>query len=116
MLNRILVLLLASALLVACSAAPSKVVRIDARSQETAEASYRAMMDRLSPDQQFKLALAVLVLNMEGVNSVYDVLASPDLKSPSVGHIRAKVAGMNAEEIVALSTQVSDVRIEPARR
>ena len=114
MLKKIAVVMLSSALLLGCATTSVKrtAVRIDASSIESAETSYKAMMrDRSEPDQQ-KLALAVLMLNMEGVKSVYVVVGNPELQSPSIGRIRAKVAGMTAEEIMELAARNPSGRIE----
>jgi len=83
-------------------------VRIDATSVETAVASYQAMMTGRSQAQQQQLALAVLMLNLEGVKSASD--AGDD--AGSVGPIKDKVAGLSADEIIALSARVKTLRIE----
>jgi hypothetical protein len=85
------------------------VVRIDATSAETAEASYQAMLVGRSEAQMQRLALAVLLLNLEGVKSAYDLVGDDH---GSVGAIRNKVAGMSADEIIALSARVKEPRIE----
>ena len=109
----IVTVLLASSLATAC-ATGSRIkapLRIDATSVESTRASYRAMMDRRSEAEQRELALAVLVLNMEGVKSAYEVVGNPELQAPSVERIRSKVAGLTAEEIIALSKRNSPVKI-----
>lgn len=87
-------------------------VRIDSSSHEAAEASYSAMMQDLSATQKQQLALAVFTLNMEGVESAYEVVGNPELQSPSIGRIKDKVAAMTADEIVALAARTSSVRID----
>lgn len=108
---RSLLALVVIALLAACTAVgPAKdVVRIDATSAETAEASYRAMMAGRSEAQKQRLAIAVLVLNLEGVNSARDAVGKDH---GNIGPIRNKVAGLSAEEIIALSATVKGPRIE----
>jgi hypothetical protein len=114
MLKHIALLLLTFALSTACTAMPtqSDAVRIDSSSQEAAEASYKTMMKGRSEWENQKLALAVLMLNMAGVKSAYEVVGNPELQSPSIGRIKDKVAGMTADEIITLAARTSDVRIE----
>ncbi|BDU16502.1 hypothetical protein [Lysobacter auxotrophicus] len=104
--------LLALAIAVAAGCASVKsgpeVVRIDATSVETAEASYQAMMVGRSVAQQQRLALAVLMLNLEGAKSANEVGSDPG----SVGPIRNKVAGLSADEIIALAARVKEPRVE----
>ena len=105
--------LLALAIAVAAGCAsvrsgPEVVVRIDATSAETAEASYQAMMVGRSMAQKQRLALAVLMLNLEGVESANEVGSDPG----SVGPIRNKVAGLSADEIIALAAGVKEPRVE----
>lgn len=89
-------------------------VRIDSSSPQAAKASYREMMENRSQDNQVKLALAVLTLNMKGVKSASEVVNNPELQSPSIVRIRTEVAGMTAEQIIALAARVPSVHIEPA--
>lgn len=92
--------------------AQQATVRIDASSSLAAEASYKAMMMGRSQADQQKLGLAVLVLNMQGVKSASEVVNNPALQSPSIVRIRTKVAGMTAEQIIALAAKNPSVRIE----
>ncbi|HEY5805610.1 MAG TPA: hypothetical protein VIT90_18180 [Lysobacter sp.] len=110
MLRHLLAFVIAAAL-VGCATAGhgGDVVRMDATSVETAEASYHAMMVGRSEAQQQRLALAVLLLNLEGVKSANDLVGDDQ---GSVGPIRNKVAGLSAEEIIALSARVKEPRIE----
>ena len=98
-------LLFATSLATACATGSGTMepLRIDATSVESTRASYKAMMDKRSEAQQMQLALAVLVLNMEGVKSAYEVVGNPELQAPSVERIRSKVADLTAEQIIALS-------------
>lgn len=117
MLKRFLLLILTMAI-AACAATSteSHAVRIDSSSYPAAEASYEAMMQGRSEAEKRKLALAVLMLNLEGVKGVYETLDNPELQSPSIGRIREKVSGMTAAEIIALASRVSDVRVEAPGR
>ena len=86
--------------------------RIDSSSSQSAKDSYRAMMSGRSQADQQKLAIAVLVLNMQGVKSATEVVNNPELQAPSIDRIRAKVAGMTAEEIIALAAKNPSVRVD----
>ncbi|MGY0561815.1 hypothetical protein ACW7G2_14015 [Luteimonas sp. A277] len=113
MLKHFAVALLASLLAIGCTTtAERNAVRIDASSIESAETSYKAMMRSQSDSGKQKLAIAMVVLNMEGVESAYEVVANPELQSPSIGGIKDRVAGMTAAEIIALADRTSDVRVE----
>ena len=103
-----------SATIVGCaSVAPQPAaVRIDSSSSQSAEASYKAMMSERSQANQQKLAIAVLVLNMQGVKSATEVVNNPGLQAPSIDRIRAKVVGMTAEEIIALAAKNPSGRVD----
>jgi hypothetical protein len=102
------------AMILGCTtvAAEQATVRIDSSSSQAAEASYKAMMEGRSQADQQKLGLAVLMLNMQGVKSASEVVNNPELQSPSIVRIRTKVAGMTAEQIIALAAKNPSVRIE----
>lgn len=87
-------------------------VRIDATSIETAKASYEAMLAQRTQAQQQRLAIAVLLLNMEGVKSAREIATNPSLQTLGIGAIKDKVAGMSADEIITLSSQMKDLHIE----
>ncbi|HEY0501889.1 MAG TPA: hypothetical protein VGD42_00210 [Lysobacter sp.] len=109
---RFLLALVLAASLAGCATASkdADVVRIDATSVETAEASYKAMMAGRSQAQQQRLGLAVLLLNMEGVKSAHE---ADGLSDPGgVSAIKDKIAGLSAEEIIALSGRVKSPRVE----
>ena len=105
---------LAVAMTVGCAAAAAQqsAVRIDSSSSQAAEASYKAMMNGRSQAEQQKLAIAVFMLNMQGVKSASEVVNNPELQSPSIARIREKVAGMTAEQIIELAAQNPSVRLE----
>ncbi len=92
-------------------AAEQSAVRIDASSSQATEASYKAMMKARSPADQQKLAIAVLVINMQGVKSASEVVNNPALQAPSINRIRDKVAGMTAEQIIQLAAKNPSVRV-----
>lgn len=84
-------------------------VRIDASSEQTANASFNQMMKALPRSKQGALAGAMLQLNLVGTNSVYDVVGNPALQSLSAGRIKDRIAGMSAEEIIELARTAPDV-------
>ena len=98
------------------TAGSKKAARIDGSSPEAAVASYEAMMRGRSEEERKKLALAIVVLNMEDVQSGYEVVGNPELESPSIARIRKIVAGMTAEEIWVRAAQSPTIRIESARQ
>lgn len=117
MLRLAVVALVSSVLAVGCASSPTQadLVRIDATSRESAEASYRAMMKGRSVGDRQKLALAVLMLNIEGVKSAYEVVRDPELQAPSVGRIKDKVAGLTADQIIELAGRNPAARIEVSK-
>ena len=90
------------------SAIAKEVPRIDASSDEAASSSFAAMFDALPAAEQAELAVAMLKLNMRGVNSAYDLAGRPD---PSIVPIKDDVSGMTAAEIIALAQDANDVKI-----
>jgi hypothetical protein len=102
--------LMVVALLFAASVHAKEPIRIDATSEATATATFERMTSSLSPRKQQTLQIAVLLLNMEGVSSAYEVVDDPALQRPSIARIRDKVSGMSADEIIALSKRVKTVR------
>ena len=108
------VVVLSVVLTVGCATAtaPQAAVRIDSSSAQAAEASYKAMMEGRSQADQQKLALAVFMINMQGVKSASEAVNNPELQSPSIARIRTKVAGMTAEQIIAFAAKNPSVRIE----
>jgi hypothetical protein len=118
MLKKTLIAVCLAAVMAGCatSEANRSVARIDAATTATADSSYRVMLNQLPEPKQMKLSLAVLVINMIGVNSAYEVVNKPELQSPSVGRIKDLVAGMSADEIIAFAAKNSTVRIEVPRQ
>ena len=100
-----------AALLFAGGAHAREPIRIDASTEASAKASFEAMTTSLSPRKQQALQIAVLVLNMDGVSSAFDVVQDPELQRPSIERIRDKVSGMTADEIIRLSKRVTSVRV-----
>jgi hypothetical protein len=109
MFRKTLNVLMAVALLFAASVHAKEPIRIDATSDATATATFERMTSSLSPRKQQTLQIAVLLLNMEGVSSAYEVVDDPASQRPSIARIRDKVSGMSADEIIALSKRVKTV-------
>lgn len=104
MLKNIAVIVLSTALAVACaSMRPRQVVRLDASSAEAAESSFRAMLKSSSLGVREKLLVALLILDREGVESDREAMSNLELPMPSIARIRHKVAGMTAEQIIERS-------------
>lgn len=92
----LLVLVLAFPLAAAASAA-----RIDGSSDEAANRSFQRMLQSLGPDQQQALVVALVQINLIGLESAEAVVRNADLQHPSAARVRATIAGMTAPEIVA---------------
>jgi len=101
-------LLLTLLLVVGGIATAAEPLRIDGSSAETAKASYLKMAKKLPPAQQQALGLAVLKLNLDGVQSAYQAMD----RDTSIVGIRERVDGMTAEEIIALGETATGVKIE----
>ena len=105
--------LLSLVLISGCTTNPSSAtaIRIDSSSPNAAQTSYNAMMNARSDAERQRLALAVLMIGLEGTKSAGEAMNSPD---PSIISIRDKVAGMTAEEIILRATKNPSVHVEPA--
>jgi hypothetical protein len=90
-------------------------VRLDATSAASAQESFQRMLEGASGAKRNELLVAMLKLNMSGVRSAYEVVAKPELQSLSIARIKDRVAGMTAEEIIALADSTSEVEIEIER-
>ena len=99
-------------LICGCTTNPSSAaaIRIDSSSTNAAQASYNAMMSERTEAERRRLALAVLIIGLEGTTSARDAMDAPD---PSILSIRDKVAGMTAEEIILRAAQDPSVHVEP---
>lgn len=107
-----------AACLAACMSSGTKreATRIDASSDATAEASFKAMLSELPNGKQQELLVAMIEINLEGVQSAYDIVGNPQLQRMSITRIKDRVAGMTAEEIVAYAETVSTVEAQLERR
>lgn len=93
-------------------ASASDQVRIDASSDAAAAASFARMIEPLPAGKRQELQIAILVLNMDGVSSAYEAIQDPALRRPSIERIKDRVAGMTADEIIALSKGVTSIEVE----
>jgi len=91
-------------------------IRIDASSDASAQTSWNQMLAQASRQTQQKLQVAMLQLNLSGVNSAYEVVGSPDLQNLSIMRIKDKVAGLTAEQIIELADRTSTVKVEQHSR
>jgi hypothetical protein len=69
------------------------------------------MLADSNSQRQQELMLAMIKLNMDGVQSAIDVAFDPGLQNPSVARIRDRVDGLTAEEFIELAGQVQDIEI-----
>jgi hypothetical protein len=86
--------------------------RLDASTVQTAEASFKKMASELPGDGWRKLSMAMIAINLKGVQSAHEVVNNPALQSPTIGRIKDEVAGMTAQEIIEYASKVSTVRME----
>jgi hypothetical protein len=91
-------------------------LRLDGSSAQAAESSWKAMTDSVSDAKKQKLLVAVIKINLAGVQSAHEVVADPGLQNLGIARIRAKVSGMTADEIIDLGERVGTVRIESSGR
>ena len=111
MLKLLTAVVLAGALIAGCATnrSTAEEIRIDASSERSSEASYKAMQRNLSETKQQDLALAVLMIGLEDTKSASDAMKLPN---PSIANIRDKVADLTAEGIIQRAAQVKSIRIE----
>lgn len=104
--------------LAACSTpgANRPETRIDATSNDTADATFNAMIREASASEREALMVAMLKINFAGVQSAFEVARNPDLRKPSIARIKDRVAGMTADEIIEYSEKVSTVETIIERR
>ena len=93
------------------TALASDPIRLDASSDQAALNSFKSMLEQLPQQKQEDLQFAVLKINMDGVGSASEMLADPALRAPTIARIKDRVAGMTAEEILAVSEAVTSVQL-----
>lgn len=94
------------ALLGSCASTPPTALRFDGSSDAAAEASWTHMINGTPAAQRQKLLVAMLKLNLDGVDSVYQVIGNPEFDELGMGRIKDKIDGMTANEIIALAERI----------
>lgn len=102
-------MLIALLFLTGC-AVSKETIRIDGSSDGSVEQSYKRMLNSLNQDRQMKLVMAILQLNMIGVDSAKEMLADSALRHPGPVRIKDKIAGLDSGEIVALANKTATVK------
>lgn len=87
-------------------------IRLDASSDASAKSSWKRMTESVSREKQQQLLVAMLQINLAGVNSAYEVAGNPELQHPSITRIKDRIAGLNADEIIAMGNRVSTFQAE----
>ena len=78
-------------------------VRIDGTTKETAETTFREMVNQAPADKCYELQVAALLIVFDGVGSAQEALSRPELRNPTIALVKDRVHGMTADELVALS-------------
>jgi len=114
--NKAKIAIVALFILIGMAAAPTifarEVVRIDGSSAEAAEKSYERMSSQLSPKRRQDLALAMLKINLIGVNSAKETIDNPELLNMGIGRIKERISGMTADEIIKYADANSTVKVQ----
>lgn len=108
--HRFLAVLIISVLAtgIACAKEP---IRLDASSDAAAESSWNRMTESVTPAKKQKLLVAMLQINLAGVNSAYEVAGNPELQRLGIARIKDKVANLNADEIIELGNRTASAQI-----
>ena len=101
-------------LLIAGAAHAKEPIRLDSTSDAAAEASWEKMTKAASPKKKQQLLIAMLQINMAGVQSAHEVVRNPELQSLGIARIKDKVSGLTADEIIELGGRVSTIRVQSA--
>ena len=102
---------LITGVLVAGSALAKEAIRLDASSDAAAESSWERMVESVSAAKKQKLLVAMLQINLEGVNSAHEVVGDPELQRFGIARVKDRVAGLDADEIIALGGRASNAGI-----
>jgi len=108
----VLMLTLAFAFILPTQAA--QPVRIDATTEKKEEATWDRMLKTQPAAKRRALTVAMLKVNLTGVTSASEITANPELHSMGIARVRDKVAGMTADEIIALGEQSTTLKAYPA--
>jgi len=109
----------ALAALIALAAAPNAIAhdvpRIDGSSAAAAQKSFERMNMQLSQKRRQDLAIAVLKINLIGVNSAKETIDNPELLNVGIGRIKERVSGMTADEIIKYADANATVKVEVSK-
>lgn len=72
------------------------------------------MLDAATPTERRELRVALLQINLAGVQSAKEVVGQPSMQQLGIARIKDKVAGLTAEQVIKLGKRVSTIKIEPA--
>jgi hypothetical protein len=87
-------------------------LHLDASSDATAEASWKAMLHAAGPTERQALLAAMIKINLAGVDSAEQVVEDPDLQRLGIVRIKDRVAGLTSEQIIPLGNRVSKAIVE----
>ena len=110
--DRCMLVLMLCVAFTGCATTPAGGQRIDGSSAASAEASWKRMLDQAAPRERMALLTAMVEINLQGVETAYDVAGNKDLHKLSISRIRDKVDGMTAGELLEYADEVSTVDIE----
>lgn len=101
----------AAVLLLATGASAAEAIRIDGSSDAKATATFNRMVAAGDPARRQALLMAMIKINMDGVDSASEMLADPKLRNPSIANIRQRLDGMTADEILALADGIESTSV-----
>jgi hypothetical protein len=76
--------------------------RLDGSTDKAADDSFAAMVKAAPAIQRQALLIALVQINMEGVQSAEEAIKTDASRHPSAARVRLKINGMTADEIIAL--------------
>lgn len=107
--SMMVIALLATAPLVAQA---KRDMRIDGTSVESTNSSFQRMIQKLPRRKAEKVMAAMVLINLEGVKSAYDIVGDPNLQNLSAARIKDRIDGMTADEIIALADSLETPTVE----
>lgn len=69
------------------------------------------MVESVGPEKKQKLLIAMLQINLVGVNSAYRAAGNPELRRVGIAKVKNKIANLNADEIIELGDLMSSVQV-----
>lgn len=85
------------------AAIAAEPLRIDGSTDQSANESFKRMIEEASPEKSRELQMAGLLIIMDGVGSAKEAIDRPELRNPSISLVKDRVNGMTADELIALS-------------